>query len=113
MRCGRLARFAPAPRDWNKIPTMISVKNRIDILPNSRWDELRLEDLVRAGTPVVLQGLARDLGLVRAGESSPGAAMDYLLSFYNGKTLSASFAESATGGRLFYEQDLSKLNFEA
>jgi hypothetical protein len=92
---------------------MISVEHKIEVLPNSRWQELRLDDLVANGRPVVLQGLARDWGLVRAGLTSSGAAMDYLLSFYNGKTLSASFAESAIGGRLFYEQDFSKLNFEA
>lgn len=39
--------------------------------------------------------------------------MEYLLSFYNGKSLSASFAKPDAGGRLFYETDFAKLNFEA
>jgi len=85
---------------------MLSVQNKIQVVPDSRWDELKFDDLVSAGRPVVLQGLARDWGLVSAGRASEQAAMEYLLSFYNGKSLSASFAKPDAGGRLFLRDRL-------
>lgn len=39
--------------------------------------------------------------------------MEYIRSFYNGKTISASFGPPEIAGRLFYEKDFSKLNFES
>ena len=38
--------------------------------------------------------------------------MDYLRSFYNGKTISASFGGPEIEGRLFYNEDFTQLNFD-
>jgi hypothetical protein len=92
---------------------MNAVRHEISVLPDSRWDALKLDDLVSRGEPVVLRGLVRDWGLVRAGLRSVDDAMKYLRSFYNGKILSASFADPRAAGRLFYDSTFTKLNFEA
>jgi hypothetical protein len=92
---------------------MIKVRNDIQVLEGCERDRLPLEQLLAAGKPAVLKGLVRDWGLVRAGLRSITDAMDYLRSFDNGKTLSASFAGPEARGRLFYNADFTGLNFEA
>jgi hypothetical protein len=54
-----------------------------------------------------------DWQITRAGQSSDQAALDYIRSFYNGKTISASFGSPEIAGRLFYQEDFTRLNFES
>jgi hypothetical protein len=96
-----------------KLPTMIKVSNEVRVIEGCVPDQLPLEQLLSAGKPAVLKGLVRDWALVRAGLRSIDDAMSYLRSFDNGKILSASFAGPEAGGRLFYNQDFTELNFEA
>jgi hypothetical protein len=70
-----------------------------------------LRELLAGGEPAVLRGLVKDWGLVKAGLHSDQAAMQYILSFYNGKVVSASFGDPSIGGRLFYNEDFTSLNF--
>jgi hypothetical protein len=76
-----------------------------------RPDNLPLDELLATAEPCVLRGLAADWGITRAGLRSDQDAMDYLRSFYNGKTISASFGGPEIQGRLFYEGDFTRLNF--
>jgi hypothetical protein len=76
-------------------------------------DDLPLDELLSGGEPRVLKGLVAHWALTRAGRESPQRAMAYLLSFYNGKTLSASFGPPEIAGRLFYNEDFTRLNFSA
>lgn len=79
-------------------------------LEGCRPDVLPLRDLASAGEPVVLKGLVAQWPLVHAGLSSAQAGMRYLESFYNGKTVGTHFGDAQIAGRLFYEDDFSKLN---
>src|SRR5688572_10095060 len=92
---------------------MVKVGNDTRILDGCRPDTLPLDELLSFGRPTVLKGIARHWGLVDAGLRSADDAMNYLRSFYNGKILSASFAAPQTDGRLFYNDDFTRLNFEA
>ena len=92
---------------------MVKVKNEARIVEGCEPHSLPLAELLSAGTPAVLKGIGRDWGLVRAGLRSVDDAMAYLRSFYNGKPLSASFAGPEAAGRLFYNEDFTRLNFEA
>ena len=92
---------------------MVEVANRARVISDCEPDRPPISELLERGEPAVLKGIARNWGLVRAGLSSPADAMSYLLSFYNGKPLSASFAPGDARGRLFYNNDFTKLNFEA
>ena len=69
--------------------------------------------LVLAGEPVVVRGVARDWPLVAAGRAGAQAAADYLLSFYNGRPGVGYTAPAEAGGRYFYDEGLTRLNFEA
>jgi hypothetical protein len=63
--------------------------------------------------PVVLKGLVTDWPLVNAGRKSSGKAIAYMRSFDNGRTVGAYYGVPEIGGRYFYNDDLSGLNFES
>ena len=92
---------------------MINVSNQVRVIEGCSPDALPLAELLSAGKPALLKGLVRDWGLVKAGLRSVDDAMNYLRSFYNDKPLSASFAAPQVAGRLFYNDDFTRLNFEA
>jgi hypothetical protein len=83
----------------------------IRVLRNCRPDALPLAELLERGEPVVLTGLVRDWPIVRAGLGSDDEAIAYLRSFYNGKTVGACVGAPRIGGRLFYNDDFTALNF--
>lgn len=70
-------------------------------------------ELMEAGEPVVLEALVGDWELVQAGGRSSAAAIEYLLTFHNGKTVGAYFGPPEIGGHWFYDDDLGGLNFES
>ncbi|MCU6455729.1 cupin-like domain-containing protein [Sphingomonas sp. A2-49] len=70
------------------------------------------QQLVRAGEPVIVRGYARDWPLVAAGRDGPQAAADYLLSFYGGRPGVGYTARADAGGRYFYDESLTRLDFE-
>ncbi|HVR58215.1 MAG TPA: cupin-like domain-containing protein [Pseudolabrys sp.] len=90
---------------------MAQITRRMREITGCRPDSLPLEELLAASEPCVLKGLVADWAITRAGLSSDQEAMNYILSFYNGKTISASFGSPEIEGRLFYEEDFTKLNF--
>jgi cupin-like protein len=96
-----------------KSRAMVNVSNEIRSIAGCDPEKLPLDELLAASEPVVLRGLVRNWGLVEAGLRSVDDAMSYLRSFYNDKILSASFAAPAAAGRLFYNDDFTRLNFEA
>ncbi|ASR44892.1 cupin [Xanthomonas citri pv. mangiferaeindicae] len=73
---------------------------------------LPLDTLVSEGQPVLLKGVARDWGLVRAGEASTTSAMAYLRGFDTGRPVPYSFGAPAIQGRPFYTEDFGALNIE-
>lgn len=73
---------------------------------------LPLEALVAAGEPVVLRGIARDWGLVKAGLQSTQHAMDYLRGFDGGVPVPYSYGAPEIDGRPFYTADFTRLNIE-
>ncbi len=73
---------------------------------------LPVQDLVAAGEPVVLRGIARDWGLVQAGLRSMQDAMAYLRGFDAGVPVPYSFGEPGIEGRPFYNAEFTALNFE-
>jgi hypothetical protein len=92
---------------------MVKVSNQVRIVEGCDPARMPLDELLSAGEPAVLKGLVRDWGLVKAGIDSIDAAMDYLRAHDTGKLLSASFAAPDSAGRLFYNEDFTRLNFEA
>lgn len=90
---------------------MTTIAQRTRVLEGCQPDALPLEELLSAGEPAVIKGVARHWPLVQAGLRSSAEAMNYLRSFYNGKTVGASHGDPQIAGRLFYNEDFTQLNF--
>jgi len=70
------------------------------------------DELLASTEPFVLRGLVTDWPMVRAGIESRAAAIGYLNRFYRDATVVAMSAAPETGGRFFYNDDLSGFNFK-
>lgn len=69
--------------------------------------------LVDAQTPVIFRGMARDWPLVERGRQGPDSAIDYLKSFYSGRPVVGYTGAPEIGGRYFYNDTLTAMNFRA
>jgi hypothetical protein len=90
------------------IDAIASVREWPDCQPGA----LPLAELLAAGQPAVLRGVARDWGLVQAGRQGTPAAMDYLRRHYNGQPVTYSYGAPDIAGRPFYNDDFTALNIE-
>src|SRR3569833_2845641 len=76
-------------------------------------DAIPFDALVEAQQPVVLRGLARDWPLVRRAGQGPAEAISYLKGFDSGRLVTGYTGAPEIGGRFFYNEDATALNFEA
>jgi hypothetical protein len=90
---------------------MVEVAGKIREIQVAQPAQMPLGDLLAGAEPVVLRGLARDWTLVRKGLESEAEARRYIASFYNGRPIDFSHAGPEAGGRAFYKDDFSALNF--
>jgi hypothetical protein len=91
---------------------MPDIARKVRVLEGCRPDRFPLGDLLSACEPVVLRGMVRDWPLAQAGLRSAEDAMAYLERFYNGRTVGTYFGAPEIQGRLFYNSDVTDLNFE-
>ncbi|HVY24397.1 MAG TPA: cupin-like domain-containing protein [Steroidobacteraceae bacterium] len=84
---------------------------QIPVLEGCTPGSLPLGTLLSENKPVLLKGLVKEWGLVKAGRSSVADAMNYLRSFYNGKVVGSSYGDPQIAGRLFYNDNYTQLNF--
>src|SRR5687767_694261 len=89
---------------------MTRITAQIRALEGCRPEQFPLQALLEAGEPVVLKGLVNDWGLEQAGLRSTQAAMAYLRSFYTGNPLPSHFGEPEVAGRMYYNEDFTRLN---
>ncbi|MTV41636.1 cupin-like domain-containing protein [Duganella radicis] len=71
------------------------------------------DEVLCSPEPLVLRGLVAHWPLVRAGRQSARAADAYLRRFYRDATVLASHRPPGSDGRIFYNDDLSGLNFHS
>jgi hypothetical protein len=69
-------------------------------------------DIRPRNEPAVLRGLVRDWPLVAAGHRSPHALAAYMKRFGAGAGVKTLIGTPSIGGRFFYTDDLTGLNFE-
>ena len=79
-----------------------SIAERSDITVASLSDELLASD-----EPLVLRGLASDWPAVKHGLESTDRVIEYLQGFDSGNVVTALYAPSEAGGRIFYTEDAS------
>lgn len=75
--------------------------------------DVRLQDVIDRQRPTIYRGLVRQWPLVQAGLESPAAAIASLKAHDAGHPVTVYTAPAAIGGRFFYDESLTRLNFEA
>ncbi|MGB0515271.1 MAG: cupin-like domain-containing protein, partial [Wenzhouxiangellaceae bacterium] len=70
-----------------------------------------LADVNGRAIPAVLRGLCADWPLVRHA-AEPGELQRYLLEHYQGAPVTAFIGAPETEGRIFYNGDISRLDFQ-
>ncbi len=70
------------------------------------------DELLAAEQPLVLRGLASDWPAVAHGLESADKIIDYLQGFDSGNAVTTLCAPPETGGRIFYNEDMTAFNFE-
>lgn len=86
--------------------SLASVREWHDVTP-----EIFKAEIASRYQPAILRGLVRDWPATQRGLESPEALAQYLAQFDSGKPLAAFFGSPEIKGRLFYNEDLSGLNF--
>ena len=76
-------------------------------------DSIPYEDLLEAGAPAVLRGVAKDWPLVKKGERSAADAVSYLKTFDAGRKVTGYVGAPEMKGRYFYNDDLTGPNYKA
>lgn len=84
----------------------------VSVIEGCRPGALPIDELLDAGRPAVLKGVAWDWPLVQAGLRDDGAASNYLRALYNGRAVQYSCGTPEIAGRPFYSSDFTELNFE-
>ncbi|WP_031549287.1 cupin-like domain-containing protein [Parvularcula oceani] len=92
---------------------MSAVQRRTRELQGIEPGAIPYDELIDAGSPVILRGLVSDWPSVRAGLRSDRALMDYLRGFDAGRPVVTYTAEAEARGRFFYDETMTRLNFSA
>ena len=90
---------------------MADIARHVRVLEGCQPDSFPLSELMASVEPMLLKGMVRRWSLVQAGLRSDAEAMSVLRSFYNGRTVGTYFGAPEIGGRLFYNDDVTDLNF--
>ena len=90
---------------------MLQIERKVRELSAADWPARR-EEIVAAGEPLLLKGLAADWPAVRAGLQSVEAGADYLRGFYRDATVGAWIGGPEIGGRFFYNANLTGFNYQ-
>ena len=69
------------------------------------------QEILLSEKPVLMRGLAAGWPLVQAAKKSHESAMDYILEFYRDATIGAFLAPPGSGGRVFYNEDVTGFNY--
>jgi len=90
---------------------MLPIERSVKEISGLRPDTIPAEVLGSA-EPLLLKGMLAEWPIVKAAKISHQAADQYIRQFYQGATVGAFFGGADSGGRVFYNQDLTGFNFE-
>ena len=83
------------------------------MLEGIKPDQIPFDQLFAAEGPIILRGLVSDWSLVKAGEQSPGKAMEILQSHSSKKPVGVYIAPPEAEARFFYNQDCTGFNYQS
>jgi len=93
--------------------TALSTLPSVREISGQSLDETDISDVIAQNEPLILRGAYKNKSLVKAGKVSVEAAQNLIAQYYNGKDLTAFMAAPEHGGRFFYNQDMSGMNFQS
>ena len=70
-------------------------------------------ELLESQQPTILKGVVKDWEIARRGAQDPSAVIEYVASFDGGRPVVGYTGAPEIGGRFFYNDDMSGMNFEA
>jgi len=86
---------------------------QVPVLEGIKPDQIPFDQLFAAEGPIILRGLVSDWSLVKAGEQSPGKAMEILQSHSSKKPVGVYIAPPEAEARFFYNQDCTGFNYQS
>jgi hypothetical protein len=92
---------------------MAEIQHQTRVIEGLDPERIPFSELLESEAPAVLKGVARTWEIVRRGEESAAAVIDYLTAFDSGRPVVGYTGAPEIGGRFFYNADVSGLNFEA
>jgi hypothetical protein len=91
---------------------MIDIARKTPVVEGLAPDQIPFDEILTQQRPTIFRGMARDWPLVRAGLTSPRAAMDYLLAHDRGERFVGYTGAPEIKGRFGYDADVTRLNFQ-
>ena len=89
------------------LPIERSVKEITGLCPDSVPAEV-----LGSAEPLLLRGMLAEWPIVKAAKTSAQAADLYIRQFYQGATVGAFIGSAESGGRVFYNEDMTGFNFQ-
>lgn len=90
---------------------MLSINSPVREVAGLTSDTLP-EEILASTEPVLLKGMVQSWPLVQAARRSAAAADEYIRQFNQDVTVGAFFGEPAAGGRVFYNENLTGVNYQ-
>jgi hypothetical protein len=92
---------------------MAEIARKTQVITGVSPDRIPVVELLEAGQPAILKGLARDWPLVRSGLESPQSAIAYLRRFAGPAPITVFLGHPDIAGRFFYNDEFTGFNFKA
>ena len=92
---------------------MVEIARKTEVVTGLAPGAIPYGELLEAQKPVVLKGVASDWPLVQKGRESAQAAITYLTRFDGGRPVVGYTGAPEIGGRFFYNDEVTGLNFDA
>lgn len=90
---------------------MLETNQQVPRIPAAGFAGLP-DEVLASTTPVVLEDLAADWPLVKAGKRSADEAIAYMRGFYRDATVGVFIGDPAEDGRVFYNDDMGGFNYQ-
>ena len=92
---------------------MAEIARKTQAITGVSPDRIPVAELLEAGQPAILKGLAREWPLVRSGLESPQSAIAYLRRFAGPAPITVFLGHPDIAGRFFYNDEFTGFNFKA